>query len=120
MPQDNDTSPMGDLDAINQALKAAGLKTKVACYLAEDGYGMYRQALYRTNRGGKLCVVAVSLLSTRKVHIKSVLRIVNKRRRYTLLINGQGGKNTRTQAFFAEGKGPSIADYQPPNHRHQE
>jgi len=95
------------LASVDGALKAAGLKTKVAGYVSGNRYGLYATDRLRTSRGGHI-LVKWHLSIDGRVYLKSVCKVRDKWQSASLLINGQAGTNAVETAWFAEGDGPEF------------
>lgn len=82
----------------NRALKEAGLKVKIASFIncQNDNH-----ILVKTTRGAQL-VIKLGSFAYNTVFIRSISRIINKRSNYSILLNGQSGKNTETLVFLGE------------------
>lgn len=95
---------------LTTALRLAGVQANIVDIVGQDESGAFTDIRAKTGGGAHYHFKVMT--TPNGTFVKSVLRIRNRNRPYTLMINGQGGRNTKTIAWWHDGQGPTIKRHQ--------
>ncbi|ELP6119478.1 hypothetical protein QTV43_000623 [Vibrio vulnificus] len=95
------------LDAINNELETAGKKTEADRVVSVEIDNKY--LICETTRHATLVVKFDTRFGYATIGIKSISKIVNKRKGWTMLFNGQPGRNLTSLVFNGENGKPHTS-----------